>query len=489
MLRDKRLSNPKIQKGRTMVLAVLLVAVFPTMLLTHSNMQLALAQSANQTSSAAPPPPPQALQDTFYAKGVNGILVLDPTAIQDLPPPSKYFGTIVGGNWSLDVVNRSIQNFTMNLLSINPSGAIVEAALIDGTANATNTATASNTTNNMTFGGSDNDIVLQGTANIAINGTVRWEGVPFAITIMRGTLISVSIDSTRTDNQFGSVPLHGIIMSMTDENGRNLLPGLPYFVSATPDPQQQQQFGPPPGPPPDQFLAAQADASTNETCTLTPSLIEVEGTPQQTEGPYFVDNMPNRSDITSDTSDGSVQEGIPLRLVINVYDVDGDGGEGSCLPLRGAQVDIWHANSQGIYSGVQQQGTTEQNSLRGNQVTDDNGTVRFTTVYPGWYEGRAIHIHIKVRTFEGSSENFEWTSQFYLNNSITEQVHTQPPYSDHGQPDMTNEEDGIYTGPSTDGLIQSNAGEHLMLNMTHDEEGQGYIGTFNVVVNANQTAG
>ncbi len=459
-----------------MVLAVLLVALLPTMLLTHNNMQLALAQSANQTSSAPPPsPPPQAMQSTFYAKGVNGILVLDPNAIQGTPPPSKYFGTIVGGNWSLDVVNRSIQNFTMNLLSVNPSGAIVEAGLIDGAANtttttraenATNTVTASNTTNNMTFGRSDNDIVLRGTATILINGTVRWEGVPFAITMMRGTLISVSIDSTKTDNQFGSVPLHGIIMSMTDENGRNLLPGLPYFVSATPNP-QQQQFGPPPG----QFSATQADASTNKTCTLTPSLIEVEGTPQQTEGPYFVDNMPNRSDITSDTANGSVQEGTPLRLVINVYDVDGDTG--SCIPLREALVDIWHADPQGIYSGIQQQGTTGQNFLRGNQVTDDNGTVRFTTVYPGWYEGRAIHIHIKVRTFEGSNENFEWTSQFYLNNSITEQVHTQPPYSDHGQPDMTNEEDGIYTGPSTDGLIQSTAGEHLVLNMTHDEEGQG----------------
>jgi protocatechuate 3,4-dioxygenase beta subunit len=502
------LSNPKIGKGTTMILAVLLVAVLPTMLLTHSNMQLALAESANQTSSsssaASPPPPsPQAMQNTFYAKGVSGILVLDPNAIQGAPPPSKYFGTIVGGNWSLDVVNRNIQNFTMNLLSINPSGAIVEAALIDGTANATtttgaggganatNTATASNTTtnNNMTFGRSDNDTVLQGTATIAINGTVRWEGVPFAITMMRGTLISVSIDSTRTDNQFGSIPLHGIIMSMTDENGRNLLPGLPYFVSATPNLQgQQQQFRPPPGLPPGQFSATQADASTNKTCTLTPSLIEVEGTPQQTEGPYFVDNMPNRSDITSDTSNGSVQEGIPLKLMINVYDVNGDGGgEGSCIPLKGALVDIWHANPQGIYSGIQQQGTTGQNFLRGNQVTDDNGTVQFTTVYPGWYEGRAIHIHIKVRTSEGSNENFEWTSQFYLNNSITEQVHTQPPYSDHGQPDMTNEEDGIYTGPSTDGLIPSNAGEHLMLNMTHDDEGQGYIGTFDVVVNANQT--
>jgi protocatechuate 3,4-dioxygenase beta subunit len=425
-----------------MILAVLLVSVLPTMLLTHSHMQLALAQSANQTSSssspppspASPPPPsPQAMQNTFYAKGVNGILVLDPNAIQGAPPPSKYFGTIVGGNWSLDVVNRSIQNFTMNLLSISPSGAISEAALIDGTANATSTttgaggganatntaATASNTTtnNNMAFGRSDNDTVLQGTATIAINGTVRWEGVPFAITMTRGTLISVSIDSTRTDNQFGSIPLHGIIMSMTDENGRNLLPGLPYFVSATSNTQgqQQQQFGPPPGLPPGQFSATQADASTNKTCTLTPSLIEVEGTPQQTEGPYFVGNMPNRSDITSDTSNGSVQEGIPLKLMINVYDVDGDGGgEGSCIPLKGALVDIWHANPQGIYSGIQQQGTTGQNFLRGNQVTDDNGTVQFTTVYPGWYEGRAIHIHIKVRTSEGSNGNLSGHHSFTL---------------------------------------------------------------------------
>ena len=108
-----------------MVLAVLLLlaAVLPTMLLTHSSVQLALAQSVNQTSSAARPLPPQVMQSTFHAKGVNGILVLDPSAIQGTPPPSKYFGTIVGENWSLDVVDRSIQNFTMNLLSINPSGA------------------------------------------------------------------------------------------------------------------------------------------------------------------------------------------------------------------------------------------------------------------------------------------------------------------------------------------------------------------------------
>lgn len=103
------------------------------------------------------------------------------------------------------------------------------------------------------------------------------------------------------------------------------------------------QFGPSSSP---ELSATQISASTNQTCTLTPSLIEVEGSPQQIEGPYFVDDMPNRSDIRSDPSDGSVQEGVPLTLVLHVYDVD----NGSCIPLSGAQVDIWHANYKGVYS-------------------------------------------------------------------------------------------------------------------------------------------
>ena len=176
---------------------------------------------------------------------------------------------------------------------------------------------------------------------------------------------------------------------------------------------------------------SQVGTSTNQTCTLTPSLIEIEGTPQQTEGPYFVDGMPNRSDILADTSTRTVQEGIPLNLTINVYDVD----DGDCVPISNAQVDLWHANSQGVYSGVE--GSTGTNFLRGYQLTDSNGTVQFSTVYPGWYEGRAIHIHVKVRTFEGSKETFEWTSQFYLPNSINDQVHTssvqRPRASGHGQ--------------------------------------------------------
>ena len=233
------------------------------------------------------------------------------------------------------------------------------------------------------------------------------------------------------------------------------------------------QFGIPP-----ELSASQKNASTTGTCSLTPTSVRLHGTPQQTEGPYFVDGMPNRSDIRSDTSKGSVEQGVPLRLVIRVYDVD----NGSCIPLRGAKVDIWHANYQGVYSAVKDMGATEENFLRGYQVTDNNGTVYFTTIYPGWYEGRAIHIHDKVRTFNGSEKTLEWTAQLYFNNSINEQVHEQSPYNNHGPPQTTNEEDMIYSGTSTDGLIQKNSGEQLMVNIT--KQGASFLGTFDIVLNA-----
>ena len=178
-----------------------------------------------------------------------------------------------------------------------------------------------------------------------------------------------------------------------------------------------------------------------------------------------------------------------MHLKLHVYDIDNDNDSdsvSSCTPLSDAKVDIWHANSQGVYSGIQDAGTGEKNFLRGYQITNANGTVQFTTIYPGWYEGRAIHIHVKVRTFDGSNETLEWTSQFYLNNYINERIHTQPPYSKHGPIDMTNEEDFIYKGPSSDGLVKANIGQHLMLKLNGNEQ-QGYTGTFNIGVNANKS--
>lgn len=281
--------------------------------------------------------------------------------------------------------------------------------------------------------------------------------------------------------------LLGAGLAPIGSSAQSIMPGSSNSASPLSNRGTSSPFGPsptgfPPPPISPELSAAQKSASTNKTCTPTPSLIEYEGTPQQTEGPYFVDGMPNRSDIRSDPSDGSVQQGIPLHLIIHVYGLHENG---SCAPLEGAKVDIWHANSQGIYSGIADQGTIGKKFLRGYQLTDNNGTAKFTTIYPGWYQGRAIHIHDKVRTFSGSEKTLEWTSQLYFDNSINEQVHKQPPYSKHGPPDMTNEQDSIYAGPSTDGLIQSNTGKHLMVNLTKGQ-GQSYIGIFNIVLNGIQ---
>ena len=127
------------------------------------------------------------------------------------------------------------------------------------------------------------------------------------------------------------------------------------------------------GPPPSSIQLPTTQQQVDAVATSQPCLeTKADRTPQQTEGPYFVDEMLNRSDIRSDPSDGSVQDGIPLRLIIHIHDF---GRNGSCTPLKGAHVDIWHANSQGLYSDIQQAGTEGKKYLRGFQVTDDNGTV------------------------------------------------------------------------------------------------------------------
>ncbi|MGN6615181.1 MAG: hypothetical protein ACTHKC_09065 [Candidatus Nitrosocosmicus sp.] len=246
-----------------------------------------------------------------------------------------------------------------------------------------------------------------------------------------------------------------------------------------------------------QLSPLQMASSTNKSCALTPSLIESEGTPQQTEGPYFVAGMPLRSNITYDTSDGSIQQGIPLHIVLHVFTVTGKNAiqnmassnsnikntsANVCTPLSGARVDVWHANPQGVYSSIQNQNTVGKNFLRGYQITDKNGTVSFDTIYPGWYEGRAIHIHMKVSSFQGPIEKSDWTSQLYLNDSINQLVHTRPPYSNHGPVPLTNSQDLIYAGPSTDGLVKSDTGEHLMLNLVKNKSG--YIGTFDIILNS-----
>jgi protocatechuate 3,4-dioxygenase beta subunit len=195
-----------------------------------------------------------------------------------------------------------------------------------------------------------------------------------------------------------------------------------------------------------------AQAATT-SCVLTPA---------KTEGPYFVDEKLNRSDIRTDPTDGSVEDGVALALTMVVVRADGE-----CAPVPGAVVDIWHANAGGLYSDESANGTSGQKFLRGYQVKGEDGAARFTTIYPGWYSGRAIHIHYKIRLYDGSSETYEFTSQLFFDPAVTAAVVQSSAYSSRGTPDTSNASDNIY----------GSDGDKLLVPLTSDGNG-GYAGTF-----------
>jgi protocatechuate 3,4-dioxygenase beta subunit len=225
------------------------------------------------------------------------------------------------------------------------------------------------------------------------------------------------------------------------------------------------------------FLAA--CAAPEETSTLVPTSISTAGSsatgtaldcvvrPELTLGPYFVDEQLERSDIRSEPSDGSVKEGVPLTLTINVLDV----ANSSCTPIEGAPVDIWHCDALGVYSGVSDQGfdTTGQKFLRGYQLTDATGKVQFLTIYPGWYSGRAVHIHFMIRTTGADTQSYEFVSQFFFDDALSDQVFTQEPYASKGDRDTRNTNDNIYSG----------GGDQLLLAVTGDNA-NGYAAAINI---------
>jgi protocatechuate 3,4-dioxygenase beta subunit len=193
-------------------------------------------------------------------------------------------------------------------------------------------------------------------------------------------------------------------------------------------------------------------------------------TPAQTDGPYFVDERLNRADIRLDPTTQEVKEGVPLRLQIHVSRVDGS----ACTPVEGAFVDVWQCDAQGVYSDVRDISglfdTRGQKFLRGYQVTGQNGEAGFVTIYPGWYPGRTVHIHFKVRLFTGAQQSYEFASQLYFDDAITDQVLAQPPYSAKGARSTRNDSDGIYRN--------RDSGSQLLLRLDQDE--QGYVGTIAV---------
>jgi len=190
--------------------------------------------------------------------------------------------------------------------------------------------------------------------------------------------------------------------------------------------------------------------------------------PELTEGPYYVDVELHRSDIRSDPATGEVRAGTPLELTFDVSRIDGS----ACAPLAGAVVDVWHCDALGVYSDVQDPrfDTRGQRFLRGYQLTDADGVARFTTIYPGWYQGRAAHIHFKVRSAPDASAGYEFTSQLFFDDDLTDEVHAQDPYAAKGQRDLRNAQDGIF----------DQGGSRLVLDVTPSTPG--YAAKFDIAL-------
>ena len=187
-------------------------------------------------------------------------------------------------------------------------------------------------------------------------------------------------------------------------------------------------------------------------------------TPEQTEGPYYIPGEKTRRNITEG------KPGAPLALRLKVVDAS------TCRPLKGAAVEIWHCDAGGLYSGFVSassgspgggsQPTDKLTFLRGSQRTDAKGDALFQTIYPGWYRGRTVHIHVKVHV----GGNTVHTGQLYFPDSLTDAIYAKAPYGTRGSRDTRNTTDGIF----------GSGGASSVLRLRRS--GAGYVGTLTMGV-------
>jgi protocatechuate 3,4-dioxygenase beta subunit len=169
---------------------------------------------------------------------------------------------------------------------------------------------------------------------------------------------------------------------------------------------------------PSSTSTSSSTTSTNAACSVTPT---------ETVGPYPSLTDLFRSDIREN------KQGTVLTLTIKVVNTSA-----ACAAVPNANVEIWHVDAAGSYS---QYGTqTTQTYLRGIQTTNSNGEVTFTTIYPGWYQGRATHIHAEV-TINGVSRK---VTQIAFPEAVNNTVHASGVYASRGTNPMSNVSDGIF---------------------------------------------
>jgi protocatechuate 3,4-dioxygenase beta subunit len=185
-------------------------------------------------------------------------------------------------------------------------------------------------------------------------------------------------------------------------------------------------------------------AAGTVTCVLAP---------EQTQGPYYVAGAKTRRNITEG------RPGTPLTLRTTVVDA------ATCKPIKGAAVDVWHADASGAYSGVQQ--NVGETFMRGIQRTAANGLATFKSVYPGWYPGRTVHIHVIVHI----GGNVVHTGQLYFPDAVTDAAYKKAPYSSRGARGTRNANDSVYR----------NGGKKSLLTVRKDAGG-GYVASITMGV-------
>src|SRR3954452_12596920 len=167
-----------------------------------------------------------------------------------------------------------------------------------------------------------------------------------------------------------------------------------------------------------------ADSGSVATCVLSPEV---------TEGPYWIDTRLSRRDVREG------KPGAPLLLEISVLNAK------TCKPIRNADVEIWHADAAGEYSGFDGgSGGGAQTStryLRGHQRSSAAGVATFLTVFPGWYRGRTPHIHLKAHI---GQDRVVHTGQIFFNEAISAQIYRRGVYAGRGAPDTSHSRDMIY---------------------------------------------
>jgi protocatechuate 3,4-dioxygenase beta subunit len=198
-----------------------------------------------------------------------------------------------------------------------------------------------------------------------------------------------------------------------------------------------------------------ADAASGPAA-VEKGLVSCVLTPELTEGPFYVAGEKLRRDIAHDKA------GVPLLLRLGVLNAS------TCRPIAGAAVDVWHCDALGVYSGSIA-GNPGTNFLRGIQRTNASGIATFETIYPGWYRGRAVHVHVKVHV-GGSVVH---TGQLFFPAAVTNGVYRKRPYRRHGaHPDTTNAEDSIFRNGGSKGLLALK------------KRGAGYVGSITMGVHA-----